>query len=102
MFCLANGTGENHVGHSQQPTEVTAVEMLQDTILIPDRPERPNLVKHDNERTVAMPFPLQHAINEPARIAKPIEPIRTVLNQHGAVELRQSFTQLPSATIDLL
>ena len=63
MFRLTGGACEDNVRQLQQPAQITTMEKLQNAILIPNRPERPNLVKHDNERTARPPFPLQHAIN---------------------------------------
>ena len=82
MFCLAGRAGENHVRYPQQSAESAAMKLLRDIVLVPDRPEGPNLVKHDHENALRMLFPIEQPIDEPARIAKPTEAVPAVLNEH--------------------
>ena len=44
------------VRHAQQSAEIAPMKMLQNVVLVPDRPESPNLVKHDREERLANAF----------------------------------------------
>ena len=58
MFGLAGCAGEDNVCAIEQSFDRVTMEKLDDEILVHDRPESPDLVKHDNQTTARFGFPV--------------------------------------------
>jgi hypothetical protein len=59
MRGLARGAGEGRIRYSQEPTEIAAMQLLQHVVLVPNRPEGPNLMKHNGKDALSFLFPFE-------------------------------------------
>src|ERR1700730_5700347 len=89
MFRLTQCARKDNVCAIQQLFNRATMEKLHDEVLVQDRPETPDLMKHDNQKTAGFVFPVDQRADEIARITGTIEAISAVLQEYFTAHGRQ-------------
>ena len=74
------------------------MQLLHEVVLVQQRPERPDLVKHDDQQTTRFLFPIYQFAEQPARITNSIKTVSAVLQKHSTTTLGQLFAERPPAS----
>src|ERR1700737_2720133 len=82
MLRLSGSGCKSGIAHPEQLLESASMKLLDDEIFVCERPECPDLVKHDNQAAGTALFPIDESAKQIVRVAQTVEAVGAVLNEY--------------------